>query len=222
MNLKRLVIIGGTGIGRIAESLSALLGFSVLGYLNDEVPAGSVIGRFGDKRVLGRIDEWEDLTEPDVQFVVAVGAMQRSEHFLGRIRRLGLPHHRFASLIDPSSLPRDDSTRVGKGVLIAPGAQVSVDTEIGDHCALMGGSYLGHDSVLRDFARLAAGCVVGGSCVVGEGVFVGTNATLREFVTVGDYSLVGSGSVVLEDVPPRSVVAGNPARLIRMLSGETP
>jgi acetyltransferase-like isoleucine patch superfamily enzyme len=51
--------------------------------------------------------------------------------------------------------------------------------------------------------------------VVGRGASIGANATIICGVTVGEGALVGAGSVVTRDVPPHSVVAGNPARVIQ-------
>ena len=48
---------------------------------------------------------------------------------------------------------------------------------------------------------------------VGNDVWVGTNATVME--DIGDGSIVGAGSVVTRKVEPYSIVAGNPARLVR-------
>ena len=47
---------------------------------------------------------------------------------------------------------------------------------------------------------------------------IGANATILPGVTIGENSLVGSGSVVVRDVPPNTVVAGNPARIIKSIS----
>ncbi len=46
---------------------------------------------------------------------------------------------------------------------------------------------------------------------------IGSNATILGGVTIGAGAIVGAGSVVTRDVPPRAVVAGNPARIIRRL-----
>lgn len=51
--------------------------------------------------------------------------------------------------------------------------------------------------------------------VIGNDVWVGTRAIILHGVTVGDGAVIGAGSVVTRDVPPYSIVAGNPARLIR-------
>src|SRR5690606_2758501 len=53
--------------------------------------------------------------------------------------------------------------------------------------------------------------------VVRRGASIGSGATILSRVTVGERAIVGAGSVVTRDVPPDAVVAGNPARVIRML-----
>jgi UDP-2-acetamido-3-amino-2,3-dideoxy-glucuronate N-acetyltransferase len=49
---------------------------------------------------------------------------------------------------------------------------------------------------------------------------IGSNCTILGGVTIGEESIVGAGSVVTRDVPPRTVVAGNPARIIRKINKE--
>jgi acetyltransferase-like isoleucine patch superfamily enzyme len=49
-------------------------------------------------------------------------------------------------------------------------------------------------------------------------VWIGFNVSILKGVTIGEGAVVGAGSVVTRDVAPYSVVAGNPARLIRMLA----
>ena len=52
---------------------------------------------------------------------------------------------------------------------------------------------------------------------IGDGCWLGQNVVVVKGVTVGEYSVIGANSVVTRDVPPGSVVAGNPARIIRRL-----
>src|SRR5262249_16465694 len=47
---------------------------------------------------------------------------------------------------------------------------------------------------------------------IGRGVFVGARAIILKGVTIGDRAIIGAGAVVTRNVPPRTVVAGNPAR----------
>lgn len=50
---------------------------------------------------------------------------------------------------------------------------------------------------------------------IGSCCFIGARSIILPGVKVGDNAIVGAGAVVVRDVPPRSIVAGNPARVIR-------
>jgi acetyltransferase-like isoleucine patch superfamily enzyme len=50
---------------------------------------------------------------------------------------------------------------------------------------------------------------------IGKHCFIGARSVILPGLTIGDESIVGAGSVVTKDVPPRSIVGGNPAQIIR-------
>ena len=54
---------------------------------------------------------------------------------------------------------------------------------------------------------------------IGHDVWIGGGAIILAGVTIGDGSVIGAGSVVVHDVPPASVVVGNPARIVHTLDG---
>ncbi len=56
--------------------------------------------------------------------------------------------------------------------------------------------------------------------LVKRGASIGSGATILCNVTIGERAIVGSGSVVTRDVPPRTIVAGSPARIIRRIDHE--
>jgi acetyltransferase-like isoleucine patch superfamily enzyme len=56
---------------------------------------------------------------------------------------------------------------------------------------------------------------------IGDDCWIGTNSVVTAGVTVGKHSVIAAGSVVTKDVPPFSVVAGNPARIIRQYNETT-
>lgn len=53
--------------------------------------------------------------------------------------------------------------------------------------------------------------------IIGNDVWIGAGAIIMNGVTIGEGAIVGAGSVVTRDVPPFTVVAGNPARIIKEL-----
>jgi len=56
--------------------------------------------------------------------------------------------------------------------------------------------------------------------VVKKGASIGSNSTILSHVTIGENAIIGAGSVVTKDIPPNTIVAGNPARIIRAIDAE--
>jgi acetyltransferase-like isoleucine patch superfamily enzyme len=54
-----------------------------------------------------------------------------------------------------------------------------------------------------------------GPVIIGNNVWIGDKATILPGVTIGDGAIIGANAVVTKDVPPYSVVVGNPARIIK-------
>jgi len=105
---------------------------------------------------------------------------------------------------------------IGKDCMISWGAKLDVSGGriiIGDRCTITHGCIiLSHDRAKK---RIELNDKGQGTVRLGNDVFIGVNSVILRDVTIGDYSVIGAGSVVTKDVPPRSVVAGNPAKIIR-------
>lgn len=126
-----------------------------------------------------------------------------------------------------------DHTRIGPFVEIQKGCTVGRNCKIQSHSflcegvTLEDGVFIGHGVMFINdpYPRAVTGDgtlqteadwkVV--PTVVKERASIGSNATILCGVTVGEQAIVGAGSVVTKDVPPRAVVAGNPARILRFL-----
>ncbi|MFO0850000.1 MAG: sugar O-acetyltransferase [Gemmataceae bacterium] len=89
--------------------------------------------------------------------------------------------------------------RIGSRTMFGPGVQLLTATHP-------------LDPVERSAGREAAKPIT-----IGDDVWVGGGAIVLPGVTVGAAAVIGAGSVVTRDVPPRTVVAGNPARVIRQI-----
>jgi acetyltransferase EpsM len=215
--MKDLIILGGSGIGMIAASIANDLGiYNIMGFLNDVLPINSMVGKYNKIPVIGTTDDLPRFLKKDnlVVFVAYVG-MQREKYVYEKLESLNIPSSKLATLIHPTAIIPKGFCKIGNGVLMAPLSQLSPDTTIEDNCILLPNSFVGHDSTLKKFAHVATNAVIGANVVVGKACHIGSNATIRERVIVGDFSLIGSGSVVLNDVPEGTIIAGNPAKLIR-------
>ncbi len=104
----------------------------------------------------------------------------------------------------------DYGCRIGSNVKIHTNVYVAQFTIIEDEVFLAPGV-----SIANDPHPLCAECTRENGPLIKRGARIGVNATILPGVTVGEYALVGAGSVVSRDVPARTVVYGNPARVAK-------
>ncbi len=83
---------------------------------------------------------------------------------------------------------------------------------IGRNCVLTNCTILGHDASTNRVLNLTRSLAI--PVVIEDDCFIGYGSVILMGVTVGKGSIVGAGAVVTSDVPPGTVVAGNPARVI--------
>ena len=127
-----------------------------------------------------------------------------------------------------------DNTKIGTFVEIQKGSRIGKNCKISSHTficegvTIEDGVFVGHNvTFINDvFPRATA---EGGRlkteedwvCVptfVKQEASIGSSATLLCGITVGENAMVGAGSVVTKDVPANTVVAGNPARILKRIS----
>lgn len=132
----------------------------------------------------------------------------------------------------------------GHNALIREENSIGDDVSIGSgsiiehHVKIEDGVRIHSRAFVPEFSILEAGCWIGPGVVitnakyplapdakktlkgatVRRGAKVGANSTLLPGVVIGENALVGAGSVVTKDVPAGAVVAGNPAKVIKMVS----
>jgi acetyltransferase-like isoleucine patch superfamily enzyme len=129
-----------------------------------------------------------------------------------------------------------DETKIGTFVEIQKGAKIGRRCKISSHTFVCEGVeiedevFIGHGVMFTNdlFPRATA---AGGALqteadwkciktVVKKGASIGSGATILCGITIGENAMVGAGSMVTKDVPPDTVVAGNPARIIKSLNAK--
>jgi acetyltransferase-like isoleucine patch superfamily enzyme len=107
------------------------------------------------------------------------------------------------------------NVKVSTHTFICEGVTIEDDVFIGHNVSFINDKYPRSTTPTGSLQREGDWKVV--STRVKRGASIGTSATILCGVTIGENSIVGAGSVVTKDVPANTVVAGNPAKIIREL-----
>ena len=126
-----------------------------------------------------------------------------------------------------------DNSKIGTFVEIQKNAEIGKNVKVSSHTFICEGVqieddvFIGHNvSFIND--KHPRSTNAGGGLqteadwkvvptVVKRGASIGTSCTILCGVTIGESAIVGAGSVVTRDVPPNTVVAGNPARFLKLV-----
>ncbi len=121
----------------------------------------------------------------------------------------------WAQIVDPSARVAS-SAHIGFNTMVQANCFIGVDSKVGNHCVLLPCTVVSHDSVVGDHTMTGAHTSISGGVMIGRNCYIGAGSTIHQGLTIGEGALLGIGSNVIRDVPPFAVVAGNPARVLRM------
>lgn len=130
--------------------------------------------------------------------------------------------------IEPGAIIREQ-VEIGRNAVIMMGAILNIGAVVGEGTMIDMGAVLGGRATVGRNCHVGAGAVLAGviepasatPVVVEDGVLIGANAVVIEGCRIGHDAVVAAGAVVVEDVPANTVVAGCPARVIKVKDDQT-
>ena len=204
------VIFGAGGLGQdvidICDAAAAAgdTDFNLLGVIDEDsaLHGGSMLGR----PILGGLDWLNGRTGSDIRVLIAIGDPATRRKLALRIAEMGVE---FGSVIHPSATTTSH-VKIGRDVIIAPGATLMSGANLGDHTYVNVHAIVGHDVVLDTYSNIGPGVTLSGGVHVKEGADIGVGASIIQYLDIGEWSVVAAGAAVVNNVPANTLVAGVP------------
>ena len=207
------IIIGAGTYGEVYLAYLQDAGVDIVGFLDDDPKyEGQTVRGIP---VMGPISLLHTLKESDGIGAVycPMGNNKLRVKFLSLAQELG---YETPNYIHPSVIISPHVT-IGKGVYILLGTTIMPHTVIKDFVMISMGVHLAHHNVLEEGVFLSTGCNFGASIHAHKYAYCGISSTIMTGMhELGEGCLIGAGAVVIKDVPDLAVMAGVPAKVLRI------
>lgn len=209
----RSIIIGAGTYGEVYSAYLQESGVNIVGFLDDNASLHTKYVR--GIPVLGGIEKLQ--TIKDIYNVDSVycplGNNKLRVKYLSTAKKFG---YLTPSFIHPS-VQISPNVEIGDGVYILLNTSIMPYVRINNYVMISMSANIAHHSILEEGTFVSTGVNFGAAIVAHKCSYIGISATIMTGVKeLGEESLIGAGAVVIKDVPPKAVVAGVPARILRI------
>ena len=195
--MKRLVIIGASGHGKVIADIAAKNGYENIVFLDDNENIKECAGF----KVIGKTSE---ATRIIGDKIIAIGNAEIRERLMKEIKTI--------TLIHPNAVV-SRRVEIGEGSVVMAGAVINSDVYIGKGCIINTSASVDHDCKLEDYVHVSVGAHVAGTCNIGKKTWVGAGATISNNIDICDNCMVGAGAVVVNDINSKGIYIGVPAKV---------
>ncbi len=200
--MKRLIIIGASGHGKVVADIAALSGYRDIVFLDNNPGIKSCAGY----PVLGS-DAM--ISEIDGDVFAAVGNAQARKRIMS-----GNEGRFFPVLIHPSAVIAEGA-EIGEGTAVMAGAVVNPGAIVGKGCIINTCSSIDHDCNIADYVHVSVGAHLAGTVSVGEGSWIGVGASVSNNISICGDCMIGAGAVVVKDIAVPGTYVGVPAEILK-------
>lgn len=204
--MRRLVIIGASGHGKVCADVAKLCGYGEIVFLDDDTKRDFCAGY----KVVGTRNDYRSYVEA-ADFFVAVG---RSEIRRGIMEEVEAGGGKLATLIHPDAVISSD-VEIGKGTVIMAGVVINADTLIGRGVIVNTSSSVDHDCIISDYCHISVGAHLSGTVKVGVHTWVGAGAVISNNVDICGNCVIGAGGVVIKDIVENGTYVGVPVMKLK-------
>ena len=202
--MKRVIIIGASGHGKVVADIVRNAGDQVAGFLDDNPERW---GMFAGFPVLGAVDCYKEYNK--LSFVIAIGNAAIRERIANRLNGVN-----WYTAIHPTAVVSEIGVEIGAGTVVMAGAVINAGTTIGRHCIINSGAVVEHDNDLEDYVHVSVGARLAGTVHVGKSSWIGIGACVSNNRSVCASCMIGAGAVVVKDIKRAGTYVGVPAEMM--------
>lgn len=204
--MKRLIIIGASGHGKVVADIAKKNGYDEIVFLDDNEIITECLGF----PVIGCVSAYVDYID-DCDFFVAIGNLEARERIYNDLIAFG---GNVVTLIHPSAVIANSVT-VGYGTVVMAGAVINPSVAIGNGCIINTCASVDHDCIIGDLTHISVGAHLAGTVVVRESTIIGIGASVSNNIEITSDCIIGAGAVVVNDIKEKGTYVGVPARRIK-------
>ena len=197
--MKKLIIIGASGHGKVIADIAVKNGYEDIVFLDD----GEDIKECAGFPVAGKTSMVAEMVGDKV---IAIGNAEIREKISKDIRTV--------TLIHPDAVI-SRRVEISEGTVVMAGAVINSDAKIGKGCIINTGASIDHDCLIGDYCHVSVGAHVAGTCHIGDKTWIGAGATVSNNVNICSGCMVGAGAVVIKDIGEAGTYVGSPAKKIK-------
>lgn len=197
--LKKLIIIGASGHGKVVADIAQLVGYKEIVFLDNDSELKSCAGY----AVLGPDTMTKEL-EGDV--FIAVGRSDLRKKLMERDK-----DRHFPVLIHPQAVIAGDVV-IGDGTVVMAGTVINPGARIGRGCIVNTSSSVDHDCSIGNYCHVSVGAHLAGLVNVGDNCWIGTGVTISNSVNICSDVVIGAGAVVIKDIKDSGTYIGVPVK----------
>lgn len=199
--MKKLVIIGASGQGKVIADIAVKNGYSEIVFLDDN----ENIYECGGYPVIGKSS---DANKMDGDVIIGIGNAAIRKYL-----QEAISEDRMVTLVHPNAVIAESAV-IGTGSVVMAGAVVNPGTKIGKGCIINTCSSVDHDCTVGDYVHVSVGSHLCGAVCIGEETWIGAGAIVSNNIDICGGCIVGAGAVVVKDIEVSGTYTGVPAKMI--------
>lgn len=202
--MKRLVIIGASGHGKVIADIAERLGYNDIIFLDDNLS----LKDSANYPVEGTS---QDLEKFDGDFVVAIGNAKIRQNIQEKLVKA---QKRLPVLIHPDAVV-SKNVMIGKGTVVMAGTVINPSAMIGEGCIINTCASIDHDCDISNYVHVSVGAHLAGTVSIGERTWIGMGAVVSNNLNITTDCIIGAGSVVIRNLDESGTYVGSPAKRIK-------